>query len=1719
MMTAQLNLYLKNLSKMRGTFSHKREHLINFLSLQASTAFYNNFYTYFFNLYLFRLIHKYETTYKVKTQSPYMGSLYSRHHMVAFNNLNPSEFKRLPLYRTQLKKPINENYYQNIQFFYKKDFLSSENKKSFFTDTLKTQKTKYSIDYNRTIFNKNYDTSLLFFTWADFFSPGLFNYSPTRFWFLFICTPTFIKYKSNWLVNSIDDFYLIFFFARIFTLRLHKTIPMFLIHDLKLIFYEVKNDMNLTTERETLYFKSLEGIFEGLLTFSNIQLYSRSELLFFQGSWLDCLHIELFEETSRWVMPIKEEIDWTVFQGDLDDWWESLFYIFLSESYIWPFTDYSDQDFIRKWKNKIKFKNFDLMDFFFIDFSFTYLKNTPNSFFSNVGSKLLDQMWTNFINGNFLYIKRKKNKFQIIGTLFLTLNTWILSGLAGRDRRILLFRFFYLLVLKGRGFFFYWYMILLKPNVFTLPWEREMQHIEIMFTTNQQYYKNKVMIELRKTYQNHMDFFSKPFSFRHFWTFFNNNIWDKLVIQKRNKLEPNFIFIFERLLVRKPRWAYKYTQKITKKVYIALFWDFFYYKLYYWYLLLLCFNSWWKMFKNNKIYINKLIIYFFDEEQKLLRLTKQNKINIFHKIKYKNKSSIQHSNQYKLIKKNILLSLLLNLQKKKYHEMNIYWFFTTMPYTIIFQRALNIFFQHLLMILKNIFLMCISIIYEKIVDFNIGKIARLALKNQADMWFHSTNIDYLISGVQKEVSFTKTNKQHQKYTQSLTAMLILFTAKLDNVDWFLLIRIIFYYFPLKFVYFSFQISFFCIIKFCKLYLICYVFLFKLIIDIKYVIKLYHTPTEQTKVSQYKLKLLWQLQLKIKSKKLLTTIINYNLHSINFIYYIFLHLKKAKGEYLKAKIAFKDIPILFPFFITGEIKPNNYMIYIYLFTLCTQIWTAFLLLIGFCGHWFIWIFRTNWNKWYLLQFIVTGIIYCLITIFLFILIIIFFVGNFLYQSSVYCFIYGLVLSVWRISYLYILKYGIFLINYLKSLVKTNNLFSQKKLNILYKKTVFILNVIFQFNLKKKKKRRLLCQYTLQTWNKMYFIFHDYLFYLIYISHIFWLNMNKIIYQFWLSILFIILSIICFSFMLYDLYLSFYTIWYHKKSHDFVYFRSIWAFIKSEFYEAFSSIKEIIFIGSLGLRFLLMCCGFLCYIIYQIGWRFRIFESKKEKTKKLWVVPTKYAVLRFIDKWILYFFYRIRQIFFFNYKSFILYSCYLLYTFFFFSISYGFYSIYYIVLFIYFILKQEIPCLLRLYSNKYNKSWVYISNFIVLFKYLNKLFLKIIKNIYGFIYKNWSFYYSKKKLNLFVLWSLLIYLNIVNKCIWIYNTIIKKYINKSTKNKLESFVDLDITIRDFQELLVFINKNYNFITFYWSTVLQISIDYGDFGWWLPYTDKKYMTARYGINFILKQWRILSIRDFKINKLIKKKKSMWLEEKKFHKKHTYFFALNKITKPLLRKKAFVNDYIYNSKTKSNFLLNYISRFYNFFGLSFLFEIMFQRFKTPISQFFFLQKKGQDLFLLTRLQKMKDTFSHLKWHNSWLRDTTQILVLDEFGKNLWNYFQTKYQSKKKYFLRRKNASVYPINNTTTKFVNQLFMYKININLSAIINLLKFCISFFFYLLFFFFFSSFFIVFSVIIFFFLCSQCIVFIFNLITFYFKIKLNIFHLIWFFLFLLLYIYIF
>ena len=1711
---SSINFYLKNKHKMRSMLSHKRKKLLNFLSFQASTTFYNNFYNYFFNLYLFRIINKYDRSFDVNTKSLEMGSLVSRHHIVAYNNLhkNPLQLLRTPLNRRPIE---NVNYLQNIQFFYFNEFLNIKNKTPFKSKVNEKEPDNFAINYQKTKFNYYYDTSLLYFTWADFFSPGLFNFSPTRFWFLFVHSPAFVKYKSNWLISSLDEFYLIFFFSRIFTLRLQKTIPAFLIMDLKYIVYEFTNDLKLTEERDELYIKSLEGIFDGLLFFSSVSLKSRANLLFFQASWLDCLHDELFKETSKWVMPVKEEIDIHDLIEEqqfyeLDDWWEGIFYVFLADSYIWPFVDYSETDFILAWKNYILEQNFESMNFFFIDYSFLYLQNKPHSFFNKIGIDLVNKVWTDFINGNFLYTKREKHSFHILGKVLLTLNAWVLSGYAGRDRRVLFYRFIYLFLLKLRGIFFYWYMFLLKPVIFNLPWHVEIKHIETIFATNQMYYAKRASIELTNEFKRHFAFLEKPFSFVYFWAFFSKYIWARLVNQKRNQLEPDFMVNFERLILRKPYWAYIYSKRITKRVYIALFWDFFYYKYYYWYLIVKCFLSWWEVWKNEKKYSKKIILFFFEEEQKLFKLS-QRKGALYSYIKFnaqpvklkKKKIKIEYS----LTKLNVIFSLLLYVKRMQTYEFTSYWYLPRFTYSLLFQRALYHILQSILLVFKSMLNLFFSLFYEIVIDYNIGRLARLALKNKSEMWFKSTEPEFLVSGVRQHVLSNSLNKKQTVYSKSLTITYTLFTAKLDRVNWFFLLRLCFYYYPLKWVY-NFIVFFFWFFStLVNFYLIVYVFIAHLVIELKSAIKTYHDSNFELQAETFKKKEKWKVRINVKSKKQLAVVINFDVHSVFFLYKISKHLKQAREEYFKANIYLKESPQIFPFLLVGDTKPNNYILYISLFTSCSQFLTAVLVLIGFNIHWFLWVFRNQWNKWYFFNFIFNFILYSLISFGFFLSLIFFFVGKSFFLNRSFCFFLLWLYKIYFLFYKSLLSFLFFIFNiqiyffytliyekkrkyllFFKAqlyLQKMNKVFSHAKLIV-----ISTLSILMSVGLTNEKSMKTTEQFVHSIVLCDFMILDLYL-YLIYSLNIIWRKLNKVLYQFWLIFLLLLIMLICIGYMLYDCYLSFNAVWYKKNSHEFLYLRAILSFIRFEFRDSWVVVKELIFIGSLALRFMLMCFGFFIYTVYQIGWRFKKSFSKKEGKTNLWTIPTTYQVLRFLDKWVLYFFYRVRQIYFFNFKStffFIFYNglAYIIY----FTGKFIFY-LNYLFIFCKHFIQLEAPTFFNLMLKWYEmylniKIKIKFFNFILYYYYINwsATFMLFIKNIHVNYIINRSY---PKKIN-FLMSVLLSTIYLISRLIsWLYNRSISSYQWSTQDLKKRAVFNINTDIRDFQELLVFINKNYNFITFYWSMVLQISIDYGDFGWWLPYSSKILQNS---ITETVNKWRVFSIQSFKSNKFENKRLWKTLDEQRFHKKHSYYFSLNKITKPLLRQKAFLNDNIFHSSFTPNRkkfkwfqrFFFFISKLYSLLGVSFFFEIMYQRFKTPISQFFFSYEssynKSNNLFLLLRLNKIKDTLGHLKWHLWHLRDTTKTFVLDDFGLNLWKYITNKYITKNQYFNKANSSLFYPLTRSKNQTISKLFAIKTNTNISVIYNFIKYIISFIFILFFiwcaffiFFLFSSLFII------------------------------------------------
>lgn len=1671
MVVKNLNFFIKNKKGLRTNLSQKRKKLITFLSFQASALFYNNLYNNYFNWYLLRVLYKYDRTYKYNLQSTLLGSNRPRHHMLAYYNSNLC-FQR----RTLTGSTFKQN--STISFFYSNFFLKDKEMTPFVTPTT-TKSFNTLLNYNDTLFNKIYDSSFVYFSWTDFFSPGLFNYSPVRFWFLFSYTPSFIKYKSNWINNAFYDFYLIYFFSKIFTLRLHKTIPSFLLADLKLILVETLSQVKNTEERSKLYLKSLEGIFEGLVFFSSVNINSREQTLFFKGSWLDCLHEDLFNEASKWVLPAKEEIDWSVFQGDLDDWWESLFYIFLSESYIWPFINYSEEDFIKNWKKLIQNQNIDLNRFFFLDYSLKFLRDKPELFFKFFIKQLYQDIWGDFISDKFKYLTRSKHKFNLISKFFLTLNSWVLSGLAGKDRRVLLFRFWFYLILYCRGLFFYWFMMILKPQIFNLPWYREIQHIESLFSTNQSFYKKKVLITLRSDFNKYHSFFSKPFSIIYFWVFFSKNVLSKLFIKKRNELEPDFLFKLENLLKRQPYWAFLYSRKILWKVYIAIFLDFFYYKLYYWFLMILVFSAWWQFFKQKQEYKDKLVFYFFEKEQKYLNLKQQNNFSIFFFFK-KSHQKINCYKPYSKTKLNLILNFLISIKRRKKLEIALFWHLPFFKYSFISSQALSNLFYMSLQIFQKFLNLIINLGYEKIINVNITKMTRLVLQNKIDMWAHISPKEIITPGIiTNNISFS-VNKEQQVFLKSIKGSFLLFSAKLDKVNWVFLIRLCFYYYPLKLFYEFCKKTCIVFFKTIQFLLFIYMVFNSLWIDIKFNIKSYHKLLPNDIIKQKKKERL-KLKLRIKSNRLLSRILLFNLNNINCLKKIHLHLKQAQTEFKKAQESFIEFPKIFSLLLVGNIKPNNYFLFFSLCTHCTQYFTTILILVFFFIHRVFWIFRYNWNIWFFFLFLIQ-IFFLLIIVFSFILILSFFfvgktlilrqfVGFFLlFQSQLNFFFIKIMLHSY-ITIRFFFKKSFF--NFIKKQERLKNTYKYllflKTKNIIFRRYfINIFNILFLYFLNKLFFFRLL---VIDVW--LYYVQK---------LGVILKKCYQLFYYIWVCLFIIILSFIVLMYVIKDCFLCIYNLLYKQEFHDFVYWRMIFFFFKTEFKESWVILKEFVFIGTLILRFILMCWGFCIYLIYQIGWRFRIFTSKKENIKKLWTVPTKFRVLRFLDQWVLYFFYRLTQFNFFNFKFFCIWIIFWFYT----TITHWFTRFLYICIyfFYWFFFFFSINLKVKSYSNKWSS----------LFKFF--FFKKIYKTINKFITKINRVSTKRQKTNKIYLISLF-WLNlyyIFYKFIQIISILANLFFKKSLL--------MDWKIRDLQELLVFINKNYNFLTFYWSTVLQISADYGDFGWWLPYSD---VSLRKTSNKLFLNWRVLFETQLNVYNYLKKQTKNYIE-KRYHKDHSYYFSLNKITKPLLRKKPFLNDYIYMPKVEQQIKWKYkdfylLYKVCQWLGLSFIFETLHQRFKIPISQFFFshnsIYNQNINLFLFARLQKFKDTFVHMQQQLRYFRDNTKILILDDFGINIRTKLLLQLQALK-FSLTPKTKNYYSLN-TNFKF-SYIFKFNQKINFTTLITLLSLILQFFFWCMFLFSLSCFIFICGIFLFFFISWRIIFLLFYFINFY--IKLNI-----------------
>lgn len=231
---------------------------------------------------------------------------------------------------------------------------------------------------------------------------------------------------------------------------------------------------------------------------------------------------------------------------------------------------------------------------------------------------------------------------------------------------------------------------------------------------------------------------------------------------------------------------------------------------------------------------------------------------------------------------------------------------------------------------------------------------------------------------------------------------------------------------------------------------------------------------------------------------------------------------------------------------------------------------------------------------------------------------------------------------------------------------------------------------------------------------------------------------------------------------------------------------------------------------------------------------------------------------------------------------------------------------------------------------------------------------------------------------------------------------------TVNKL--FKDT-VVIRDIQEFLVFLSLTYNWSTFYWAVLLQISVEVGELGWWITYKKKIYHKSSlyYDIfSSLVSKYRFFY--DLNLNL--------------FSKKHAYYLTLNALLKPITRYKPYIINSVYNNTLKmpyknslffgkSIFFKQLLPKITTWLGFAFVFEILMLRFQQPISRFLF-GEVGSDFHIpfFIRLKFFKDVFSEFTWLTTYTYFSTRY-SLDHF---LWSIlFSVKNQIISKSFYFRK--------------------------------------------------------------------------------------------------------
>lgn len=1372
--------------------------------------------------------------------------------------------------------------------------------------------------------------------WEQFYFPGFVNLNQMCNWSLFLTSKNEIFLKHRWVLKNFSNVLCSYLISKNIIFQVDFYLPPIMKETL-LSFIKDSSNHNDVFFMVTCFYEKF---------FKWSDLLSQNELVsFYKGGWLESSTSDFYIEIQNWIDVQKSEVDpyklFYDFEDEID--FESI------ELYLWPFTQSFDDKFKKlydlkpSYQGMFRFEDVELFEYLYFFFNDRVNQSKEYEFWRSFFQiNVQDTVWSNFSFWIDFFFPRIFNVIQpsewksfffrfLIGKVLGQLNYWFLFGLRGSDRRNVFFRFFFFFVCSLRGWFFKWWCLVIKRFCFNLPWEEELKYVMHLLEQDQLFFVEKSKILLESAILKNVSFLRKKISFSSLFSFFFKNSLQVLVLQKRDYLYPDFLVKLRFFLIKYPRAVIVYAFFVTCHVYCSVFIDF-------------CFKK--GLFFSFAYFFDKLCLNI-TKTQKPYEFLESNTLNV----------QLIVLNLVKKLQVSFKYTFLWKLYEGASHTKNL-WFFVLYEQLCFFLQLLG---SYCIFLCRNIFKYIVAFLI-----LSSNHVLNEYLLKQTFRWnlntLHNSKTPQFLFPRLKQ-GYRNNLKESQSRFYFLSLLPDLFMDLYHTISF--IDCLVFIYEFLSFFFFRFFFS-----VFYQLYVLFWNGLYKFRV--------------------WK----WKIRKFLVEKKNIFAVHEWKRHYTAFT------TEESHQDYNVYKAFLKTQE-------TVDLQQNS-ILTLLKHKMQTQpdpfknkIWTQ-VLLISFLfvffrklyrkGEWFKNQFLFVFNK-FSLKHILNNITFFKVGsfffsfVFFYTLRIVFLVGVtvmfFIVALSLVLFNYLMLLCkkvvlgvglILFLSLLYPLGFLFYLVVtcFLKIIFFFTNLFWSSITFICWSFVFFLYNVIG------KKVLAFLSSAIKFVGDLFILLYFKWIYFYLYVSSAFW----------WIGKLIIVIFSI-FSSIIVSLAKKIIQIHVKKDNQSLSYsYNQLIFFLKEETMVFKNDIKEIFFSFLFGFRFLFFLLSFFFFLCVGLGWTIFFFSypdgmeiSRPEASSK--------RAYNFLDKWSLLFFNKVKTLnvnvvsvfywFKYNMFEFVVYvwACFL------------YFFVFLLYLIKNFLLEFFLICKLFEFSKAF-------------FRRLFLCFIMFRENIslhLGYFFWIARINNSVFNVSLITLCLLRVYTYCCDRVAW-FSKVNWSALFKDTSiffvlcNIWLPFFKKYKSLRDLQELMLFIRLFYNFTMMYWAWVIMLSIEVGDLGWWLNYNKNNIKISR------------KKFMNFDIIFTSRSKVSSFLKDAQIQRHttfHSYYLTLHHFLQSVMRYKPYVINSIFYGSSKNFFKNSFffkkkridfnIMKFITTqIGFAFIFEVLLQRFQHPVTKFIFGNLK-QDFHLPTsmRLKFFRDFFTEFTWLISYTY-TSMKFGVDEF-------------------------------------------------------------------------------------------------------------------------------